>query len=165
MLKQVDGFRAGRCYDCQSDSAQPGGSTRVFPCTHEWYQFVSFGDGRLAPQGSLYSTIPSHIVKQINNLGHDYSAHMCLGVYGRGDRDETDWEDEEYQQQIRDGTLPKLQPVDPNKTWDPLADWEGAEIITTLCSNLGAVIEWAFVPFIVEAEDNKADDEAKKREL
>ena len=44
MLKQMDGMRAGRCFDGQADSLQPGGETQVFPCWGEkWFQFVAFG--------------------------------------------------------------------------------------------------------------------------
>jgi hypothetical protein len=38
MLKQMDGIRAGRCYDGHADSLQPGGPVQVFPCVHQWYQ-------------------------------------------------------------------------------------------------------------------------------
>ena len=33
-------------------------------------------------------------------------------------------------------------------------EWVEQEIITTQCTNAGAVIEWLFVPFIVEDEED-----------
>jgi hypothetical protein len=149
LLKQMDGIRAGRCLDVDSRSLQPGGATQVFPCINKWYQFVSFGDGTLAPQGSIYSTIPSHIVKQIQNLGHDHIPYMCLGVYGRGVDDEYDWEEE-------DSDLEKNGIKENDDTerpaWAPLSKFQEQNIIATQCANAGAVIEWLFVPFIVENE-------------
>jgi len=154
MLKQMDGLRAGRCYDGQSDTLQPGGPTQVYPCIHQWYQFVSFGDGEHAPLGSLYSTIPSHIVKQIRNLGHEQSPHMCFGVYGRSGNDEPDW-DEEVEQQLSKETKTEIANVQTNddeieEELPPLSDFKGEDIVTTQCRNTGAIIEWVFVPFIVE---------------
>jgi hypothetical protein len=144
-LKQVDGQRSGRCFDSDSGKSQPGGKTQVFPCSDKWYQYLSFGDGTHAPIGSMYTRIPSHIVKQIRNLGHDHVQWMCLGVPGRGINDETDWEavDENFVKVAAES------PKDANDL-NPLSDWLGNEIVTTQCTNTGAVIEWLFVPFIVE---------------
>jgi len=147
MLKQMDGIRAGRCYDGHPDSLQPGGSMQVYPCVHQWYQFVSFGDGITAPSGSLFSIIPSHIVRQIKNLGHDQHAEMCFGVWGRhGNEDEIPWGMEMKDEATR-------------TTSDNLSEWAGEDVILTQCSNREAVIEWVFVPYIVEDDDdNDADD-------
>jgi hypothetical protein len=72
---------------------------------------------------------------------------MCLGVYGRGNRDETDW-DEEQEEFGEEDEGNKSDPAE----WASLADWEHEEVITTQCTNVGGVIEWLFVPFIVEVE-------------
>jgi hypothetical protein len=156
LLKQMDGIRAGRCLDVDSRSLQPGGATQVFPCINKWYQFVSFGDGTLAPKGSIYSTIPSHIVKQIQNLGHDHIPYMCLGVYGRGVGDEHDWEEEENDV-AKNGTMDN---ADTERLdWAPLSKFQEQNIIATQCTNVGAVIEWLFVPFIVENETADASSD------
>jgi hypothetical protein len=150
MLQQMDGVRAGRCFDGGAMGLQPGGETQVYPCVREWFQFVSFGDGSVAPKGSLYSTIPSHIVKQIRNLGHAQIPYMCLGVYERGEEDEADWTDEDDKLNKTDqGPKVANQSGSPS-VWAPLSEWIEASIITTQCSNVGAVIEWVFVPFIEE---------------
>jgi hypothetical protein len=150
MLKMMEGIRAGRCFDGDSGNSQPGGEVQVFPCVHRWVQFLSVGDGRLAPKGSLFFTIPLHIVRQIHRMGHEQSPHMCLGVWGRGNKDEVDWKDESqaFSQERKEN------PVDG---WKPLSEWEGEELFSTQCSNVGAVVEWIFVPFIVE-DNLSADD-------
>lgn len=161
-LTMADGIRSGRCWDGGSESLQPGGSTQVFPCWPQWYQFLSFGDGEHTPLGSMHLTIPDHVVKQINRLGHSQDPYMCLGVYGRGDKDELDWHDEEYiarkQGSASDTDSEQLE----DEGVAPLSEWAGDEVITTQCSNVKAVIEWVFVPFIVENEEednNAATDE------
>ena len=161
MLQQMDGIRAGRCFDGGSPTFQPGGETQVYPCMREWYQFVSFGDGHVAPVGSLYSTIPFHIVKQIHALGHDHIPYMCLGVFDRGYNDEMDWEDEAYEKSNSNITSPASKPhlshqAEPPDTLEPLSSFNGAGVVTTQCNNFGAVIEWVFVPFIHEENDTEA---------
>jgi len=156
MLQQMDGIRAGRCYDSGSASFQPGGDTQVYPCLREWFQFVAFGDGVTAPVGSLFSSIPHHIVNQIHNLGHDEQiAQMCLGVYDRGNEDELDWEDGEYKRVQKERRARRVsgEPVIEDEELEPLSEWNGSQIITTACTNIGGVIEWVFVPFILEEDD------------
>ena len=154
MLKQMDGPRTGRCFDGDSGELQPVGETQVFPCTKRWYQFLSFGDGRFAPNGSMFITIPSHIVSQIRNLGHKMTPYLCLGVYGRGNRDELDWEDDDYDPELENDDISDN---DDDEEWAPLSEWLEQEIVTTQCTNKGAVIEWLFVPFITEDNEDDTD--------
>jgi hypothetical protein len=161
MLQQMDGVRAGRCLDGGSTTFQPGGETQIYPCMREWYQFVSFGDGHFAPAGSLYSTIPFHIVRQIHALGHDHIPYMCLGVFDRGDKDEMDWEDVAYEKTNSNSTLNLSKQHASHRAkesveFEPLSSFNGAGVITTQCNNAGAVIEWVFVPFIHAENDEKA---------
>jgi len=155
MLKQMDGVRAGRCFDGDSGTTQPGGEVQVFPCVQRWVQFLSFGDGRLAPKGSMFFSIPSHIVKQIHNMGHEHIPYMCLGVWGRGDKDEVDW-DEEEEEDSKD-SHDEAQSTDETVEWEDLSEWEDEEIVSTQCTNVGAVVEWLFVPYIVEDADPAED--------
>lgn len=117
----------------------------MYPCTREWYQFLSIADGRIAPKGSMYGTIPSHIVNQIRNLGHQQIPYMCLGVLGRGNNDEKPWNETNETQEA----------IVEEVTWKPLSEWNGENIVSTQCSNTGAIIEWALVPFIVEEYEDK----------
>jgi len=161
MLQQMDGMRAGRCYDSGSTSFQPGGETQVYPCVREWFQFVSFGDGRIAPSGSLFSTIPRHIVNQIHNLGHEQIPYMCLGVSERGNEDELDWDDEDYKtmKEERATRSRAVTEAAEEEEWEALSEWQESSIITTQCTNTGAVIEWVFVPFIDDEEEGADEDE------
>jgi hypothetical protein len=156
MLKQMDGLRAGRCFDSDSEETQPGGLTQVYPCIHRWYQFLSFGDGTSTPEGSMYTTVPTHIVRQINLLGHEQQTHMCLGVLGRGNRDEVDWEDDDDDDstivgKIEEGNTrmdEEEEDDDDDDEFEDLAEFVNEEIVTTQCSNTGAIIKWLFIPFI-----------------
>lgn len=163
MLQQWDGIRAGRCLDGGSSNFQPGGETQIYPCMREWYQFVSFGDGRIAPAGSMYSTIPSHIVKQIQAKGHAQIPYMCLGVFERGDQDESDWdEDTDDEANPVDASLLNETSIAASKAttgeWLALSEFKGSRAVMTQCTNVGAVIEWVFVPFIFEEGQTMADD-------
>lgn len=180
-MKQMDGERQGRCFDGDSGEEQPGGEAHVFPCVSRWSQFLSVGDGRLAPRGSLYFSIPSHLVRQYHKKGHDHVPYMCLGVYGRGDSDEEPWEvdddadnDEEnddgldVDKNIRDNNVSQPDHGDranrppEGDPWVPLRDFEDAEIITTQCTNVGAVIEWLFIPFIEEEPSMEETNETNE---
>lgn len=131
----------------------------MFPCVNKWFQFISFGDGSVAPKGSIYSTIPSHIVKQIHNLGHEHISNMCLGVYGRGHNDEVEWdeqEDSEHKTDANNGTGDG-----EHIGWKPLSAFHNQHVITTQCNNKGAIIEWLFVPFIVEETPLNEDSQRR----
>jgi hypothetical protein len=160
MLQQVDGIRAGRCLDGGSSNFQPGGETQVFPCMREWYQFVSFGDGQVAPRGTLYSTVPLHIVKQILAQGHPQIPYMCLGVFGRGDLDEPNWDDEDETHLIESPQLRNSTSADSNATkeWPPLSEFKESRVVMTQCTNAGALVEWVFVPFILEDDPISTSD-------
>jgi hypothetical protein len=171
MLKQMDGLRAGRCFDSDSEGTQPGGETQVFPCIHRWYQFLSFGDGTFTPEGSMFTTVPSHIVRQIKNLGHEQHKYMCLGVLGRGEHDEVDWEEDDADNTIvsnieeGDTTMDGDEEEDDDDELEDLAEWVNEEVVTTQCSNTGAIIEWLFIPFIeddipivIPGQDNDNED-------
>jgi hypothetical protein len=83
--------------------------------------------------------------------------HLCLGVVGRGNANESEWTAD-----------------DESEDWDPweyddverypngrktLQLWSGQQLQTTPCSNEGGVIEWLYVPFIVEKYDNETTEE------
>ena len=193
MIKQMDGIREGRCIDGDSGYDNPSGDTHVFPCVHRWMQFFSFGDGRLAPQGSIFFTMPQHLVESVHRLGHEQIPYMCLGVWGRGDADEEDWDkDDDEEEDVAETEVAEVEEDNDDaedsggatrsgdeadapatcalSEWDPLKEWNGEQIYTTQCTNTGAVIEWLFVPYIVEDEnrgplivssDNNASTEGK----
>lgn len=173
MLKQLDGVRAGRCFDGDTGYDQPGGETLIFPCVHRWGQFLSFGDGRLAPHGSMFFSIPNHIVRMIARLGHEQHPNMCLGVAGRSGNDEERWDNYQEQEEeaaaaasgvVTDKVKKKVKDY-PNSTQSaiynasaPLSHWQGEQIVSTRCTNNGAIVEWVFVPYIVEENTTHLED-------
>lgn len=84
------------------------------------------------------------VVLQIRNLGHEQFPYMCFGVYGRGDKDEEDWDADENDSKKAAGAK-----KDGNSS-SHLSEWADDHVVTTQCTNDGAIIEWLFVPFIVE---------------
>jgi hypothetical protein len=176
MIQMMDGIRAGRCMDGESLDAQPGGLVHVYPCTKRWHQFLSFGNGKEVPKGSIHTTVPLHTRRRIAETGREQEAYMCLGVRGRGDLDEEDWLGEREEEEAYEESSHEEDPLDQidedsfsvdgddmdEEEHDggraPLSDWAGEQLIATRCSNVGAVIEWVLVPYIVEEEEEQGVD-------
>lgn len=152
-----DGPRKGRCLDVQSEVTRPGGLLNVYPCSTKWYQLFSFGNGTIAPRGGIHASLPLHMARQQETKEKEVHQHLCLGVVGRGNADESEWTAD-----------------DESEDWDPweyddverypngrktLQLWSGQQLQTTPCSNEGGVIEWLYVPFIVEKYDNETTEE------
>jgi len=156
--------RAGRCIDTDSDDLNPSGKIRLWPCVHRWQQFLSFGDGRLAPKNSIFSTLPSQVVGQIKKMGHvDHIPYMCLGVRHRGKDDGEKWSEDYDSSDDSDDYSEDYPDVDFDEynnnglQWPPLSKYSGVRIKSMQCNNIGGVIEWLFVPYVVEedAENDK----------
>jgi hypothetical protein len=192
-IKMMDGLRSGRCLDGESFDPQPGGPVHVYPCSKRWHQFLSFGNGREVSAGSLHTNVPLHTRRRIAETGREQEAYMCLGVQGRGKLDEEDWlgkREEYYHSEESDSESgsedEEDSPVDNidqdnfsanaddlhtdeiySEGGDGLPDlsqWEDKQLVTTRCSNTGAVIEWVLVPFITEGESTTIyeDDDTSK---
>ena len=164
----MDGLRTGRCLDGESLDSQPGGPVHVFPCTKRWNQFLSFGNGKDAPKMTIHTNVPLHTRRRIAETGREQEPYMCIGVAGRGDLDEEDWlgvrtataEDDDDEDELIDEIDHDNFSLDEDDTDadedqvtdgpPPLSRWEGQQLIATRCSNLGAIIDWVVVPFIVE---------------
>ena len=166
LLKLGDGARAGRCLDVESTKTLPGGLLNVFPCSTKWHQIFAFGNGTIAPRGGIHATLPPHIVKQHEHKKEPVSAHLCIGVEGRGDADETLWR--KPKKETNEIEVEEDDELDPWEEPDAevgsngrklLHLWNGQQLRTTPCSNEGAVLEFFFVPFIVEEpEGDKSSD-------
>lgn len=168
-LTQVDGIRHGRCLDAHSSGIEPGGKARVFPCVKRWPQYVSFGNGDLAPKGSMHINVPEHIVRRIRASRPDdppQESFLCLGVLWRGDKDEEHLVrlDEEETDDV-DGDIQEEEIEYTPDDYDEhgtlkLDHYKGDDIVATQCSNVDAVIEWVFVPFIEEDEAGTLQDDS-----
>mmetsp|Transcript_57420 Transcript_57420/g.66319 ORF Transcript_57420/g.66319 Transcript_57420/m.66319 type:complete len:778 (+) Transcript_57420:162-2495(+) len=161
-IKMMDGIRAGRCLDGESLDNQPGGPVHVYPCTKRWNQYLSFGNGMNVPSGSIHTVIPLYTQKRINETGREQEPYMCLGVAHRGNLDEEDWfgEREEFFESYEDLDI-ELEGIDEQDVeYESLLYWLGQRIMTTRCSNEGAVIKWTLVPFIVEEEHSGEEEKS-----
>lgn len=164
MLTQVDGIRTGRCLDGDSGvQPTPGGAVQVFPCAKRWHQFFSFGGNvatddagePLPPKNSIHTSIPRHMVRRLrDHVGFpDQDYYICLGVKGRGDKDEEDWVVDQYLGDDGEDLIPEdLENLGVDNL-PPFRKWSGMQLVSTQCSNTDAVIEWLYVPFIVEEEE------------
>lgn len=160
VVKLGDGPRAGRCIDVESEITKPGGKVNVFPCYTKWHQLFSFGDGTIAPRGSIHASLPLHMARQMEKDDGEVHQHLCFGVNGRGDANETwiEWTEEE-----EDEMDPwEYDNVDmyPNGR-KSLQLWNGQQLQTTPCSNVGGVVEFVYVPFIVEEYDDEEEEGAE----
>jgi hypothetical protein len=68
----------------------------------------------------MFITIPSHVVRQIQVLGHEQTAYMCFGVKGRGDKDETDWDEDKEESDDEEHSHSNL---NGTAGWAPLSDF------------------------------------------
>lgn len=170
LLKLGDGARAGRCLDVESTKTLPGGLMNVYPCSTKWHQIFAFGNGTIAPRGAIHATLPPHMVKQHEHKKEPVSAHLCIGVQGRGDADESLWktkkELEEKAKEVKEENMEEDEELDPWEQPDAevgpngrklLHLWNGQQLRTTPCSNEGAIVEFFFVPFIVEDPEEEED--------
>jgi hypothetical protein len=165
-LTMMDGIRAGRCLDGESLDNQPGGPVHVYPCTKRWNQYLSFGNGKDVPAGSIHTVIPLYTQKRVNATGRVQEPYMCLGVAHRGKLDEEDWfgEREEFFESYEDLDEELEDTEEEDTEYQSLLYWLGKQLMTTRCSNEGAVIKWTLVPFIVEEEEEEEEEEESAEE-
>jgi hypothetical protein len=154
MVKVGDSIRKGRCLDAESDRTKPGSFLNIFPCEAKWHQLFSFGNGDLIPSGAVHLSLPKHIVTK------DSTTHLCIGVQGRSDEDEVEWLRPEH-----DDDPDGLWPWEYSNATEYYANgykslkyWNGIHLQTTPCSNEGAVIEFFYVPFIVEEYEDDGEE-------
>ncbi len=121
--------------------------------------------------------VPTEMLKRIRKSGRQQAPHMCMGVEGRGDLDEEEWEEDVDQEDSEEDTMSteadrknvekgqlNALPKEEDAFLAPalLSEFMGDQVVTTRCDNKDAVIEWLFVPFIVEEDEASPvnDDEA-----
>mmetsp|Transcript_18224 Transcript_18224/g.32102 ORF Transcript_18224/g.32102 Transcript_18224/m.32102 type:complete len:349 (-) Transcript_18224:53-1099(-) len=159
-IKLGDGVRAGRCLDVQQEHHEPGGLLHVYPCYTRWHQMFSFGNGTIAPRGAVHTSLPLHIAREMRKKEDEVHQHLCIGVVGRGDAEET-WIEytEEEMEEYDPWELDDVE-VYPNGR-KSLQLWSGQQLQTTPCSNEGGVIEFYYVPFIVEEFEDEAEESSE----
>ena len=163
LITMMDGLRTGRCLDGESLDNQPGGPANAFPCTKRWSQYISFGNGIDVPDGTLHTVVPTFTQMRVNATGREQEPYMCLGVARRGDLDEGDWFEkrgefwEDYEELDKD--LEEIEAQHEGE-FPPLQYWLGRQLMMTRCSNEGAVVEWTFVPFIEDDDEESVDSDS-----
>ncbi len=159
MLKIGDSIRKGRCLDTEADRKKPGAYLNIFPCEAKWNQLFSFGNGDAdaddaVPSGAIHVSLPKLVSSQ------KHTTHFCLGVQGRSAEDEVDWLRPEHDDDPDD--LWPWERENATEYYDngfkSLKYWDGIQLQTTPCSNEGAVVEFLYVPFIVEEHDDDDDE-------
>ena len=164
-IKIGDGPRMGRCMDVESDRTEPGGALNIFPCYTKWHQLFSFGNGTIAPRGAIHASLPLHMARQMQkkNSKKKVHQHLCIGVEGRGDMEETwiQWTEEEANE-IDPWEHDDVERYDNGRK--SLQLWSGQQLQTTPCTNTGGVLEFFFVPFIVEEDDDEENESIVENE-
>jgi len=136
---------------------------------------------------TLHINVPLHTRNRIAETGREQEPYMCLGVSGRGKLDEEDWlgargekeadssqkEESNETEEIDNDNFSADADDAGNEESADLSEWEGKQLIATRCSNVGAVIDWLVVPFIVEdnvmsdsgSDSGSSDNEEEAEEL
>ena len=68
-IKQQAGEQVGRCLDFAGEEMRSGGQIRVYPCHNKWHQMFGFENGRTSPVGTIFNSIPTHLVNKRKNEG------------------------------------------------------------------------------------------------
>lgn len=94
---------------------------------------------------------------------------MCFAVSGRGEPDLDDWEEdakiEKHTKDDEETLVPDQEDLGAAEEVDgklPLQLWAGKQLISTPCSNADAVIEWVYVPYIIEGDEDAGEDEEEE---
>jgi len=147
MIKQYNGERVGRCLDIEGERIEAGGQIQVYPCHNKWHQMFGFGDGNQVSTGSVFNSIPTHLVERRRNSGHTQESRMCLGVLGRGEKSSS-WSKPLLN---RNEFVPeRLKKYKKSGIVPPFKLWKDKQILTVPCFDTDDVIDFLFVPFIRE---------------
>lgn len=164
MLKIYGGIFDDKCLDNSLGlSVEVGSQLTLNRCTSRWHQSFAFGNGILAPNGSIHTTVPSHVLQTNRQKEVESITELCLGVANRGNFPLEPWKDKTLLQSMSPKLIEKLGVV--NKTMfvpfdnsgagllQPLELWEGKIVTTVPCFDEDAIIKFVFVPFIVEDKE------------
>ena len=167
MIKQKGGLRDGRCVDIANERVEPGGMLQVYPCITKFHQMFSFGDGIVAPKGSVFASVPNHIVKALEYKGKEQYQYLCIGAMGRSKTEYSPWEedeDKEEQYNTVDYIPERAKDAHSQNRIPSLRLWKEKRLVTIPCNDADAVVNFVFVPFIVEDAvpvESKKKDELK----
>jgi hypothetical protein len=139
------------CLDIEEQQSEPGFRLVRFRCGgNKWNQIFAFGNGVIAPKSSIHVTIPSFVLEQsIKKTKTDQPKHTCLGVAGRGTFKRDELNSMDYlPKELLNGKKSKVDELLPMSLWN----WKS--VITVPCSDTDNVLQFLFVPLIVEDNDS-----------
>lgn len=170
MIKQLGGLRNGRCIDIATERVEPGGMLQVYPCMVKFHHMFSFGDGIVAPKGSIFASVPKHIVAALENKGKEQYPYLCIGAMGRSTTEYTPWKEDEDRENYNtaDYIPERASELIKNNRLPALRLWKDKQMVTIPCRDEDAVVKFVFVPFIIEDQNqdtvNMIPDEDEKKE-
>lgn len=157
MIKQLGGLRDGRCIDIEGERIEPGGQLQVYPCLNKWHQMFGFGDGNISRNATIFGTVPAHIINALKYKGREQEANICFGVVGRGKVEYKPWkEDENTEYYNTVDFLPKKAKkliTNDGTSRKSLRLWKSKQLVTIPCHDEDAIVDFLFVPFILEDDD------------
>lgn len=166
---KVEGKKYSHCLGSKSlNKSEAVGHLVSTHCKGDWRKTFFFGDGMYAPKSTLHLMVPKSMRKMIEDDGRNQESHICLGVLGRGQKDEEVWNlpeiknishtnsKDEQEYDIDDSpSLTKYLDVmriqglsSDHGAFTSLQAFAGERIVTTKCSNRGAILEWIVVPYV-----------------
>jgi hypothetical protein len=165
MLKMYGGIFDDKCLDFSLGlMIEAGSQLTLHTCTFRWHQSFAFGNGKLAPIGSIHSTIPSHALQTIRHKEIENITKLCIGVANRGNIPLEPWNDKTLLHSMSPRLAEKLGSIeksmfvpldkDESESLQPLDLWAGKIVTTVPCFDEDAVIKFVIVPFIVEDEQS-----------
>lgn len=162
MIKQLGGPHNKRCIDIVGERVEPGGQLQVFPCMSQWHQMFGFGGGEIARNSTIFGSVPKHIINALRYKAKDQPPYLCFGVIGRGNKEYTPWNEDEKREHLNtvDFVSKKAKKMRQKTEGQqlPLRLWKNKQLVTVPCTDESAVIDFLFVPFIVENDDSEEDN-------
>ncbi len=154
MIKQLGGPRRGRCIDVEGERVEPGGQLQVYPCMNQWHQMFGFGNGEVARNSTIFGSVPRHIIHALSYKGKDQPPYLCFGVVGRGKTEYSPWKEDKNRQHFDTVDFVSNQAKKIRQRGGelhlPVRLWKNKQLVTVPCTDDSAVIDFLFVPFIVE---------------
>jgi hypothetical protein len=123
-------------------------------------------EGSTTGTGSIHSSIPRNVLNTILYKGNKEQApHLCFGASRRGGKEYGSWEEDKDRADLNaNDFVPMMSEMEPylnEGKVPPLDLWKDKIVVTVPCSDIDAVVEFVFVPFIQEEE---VKDDAENEE-
>ena len=96
----------------------------------------------------------------IQYKGYEQESFLCVGVLGQGDCNKKAWAKDLAKHGLTAHVDNEVSAsIDTLMTLPPWSNLNGVQFVTTRCSNIGAIVEWVYVPFIVENKNEEVESQ------